>query len=57
MARRPTGQVIEPNGQRQRSWAIRFRAYGERRFVTLGRPRTAAPGSGPSASYGTSSPT
>lgn len=38
MARRPTGQVIEPDGQRQRSWAIRFRAYGKRRFVTLGRP-------------------
>ena len=37
MARRATGQVIEPNGK-QRSWALRFRAYGRRRFVTLGRP-------------------
>lgn len=37
MARQPTGQVIEPDGDRQRSWAIRFRAYGKRRFVTLGR--------------------
>ena len=37
MARRATGQVIEPNGK-QRSWALRFRAYGKRRFVTLGRP-------------------
>lgn len=36
MARQPTGQVIEPDGQRQRSWAIRFRAYGERRYLTLG---------------------
>jgi integrase len=38
MARTATGQVIPPNGSRQRSWAIRFRAYGERRFVTLGPP-------------------
>lgn len=38
MARQPTGQVVVPDGKRQRSWAIRFRAYGERRFVTLGRP-------------------
>jgi integrase len=37
MARRATGQVVEPNG-RQRSWALRFRAYGKRRFVSLGRP-------------------
>jgi integrase len=37
MAREATGQVIEPNGK-QRSWALRFRAYGKRRFVTLGRP-------------------
>ena len=41
MARRPTGQVIAPNGGRQRSWGIRFRAHGERRFLTLG---TAAEG-------------
>jgi integrase len=38
MARLPTGQVVAPDGERQRSWAIRFRAYGKRRFVTLGRP-------------------
>jgi integrase len=37
MARRPTGQVIPPNGK-QRSWAIRFRAYGKREFVSLGKP-------------------
>ena len=37
MARKATGQVIEPNGK-QRSWALRFRAYGKRRFVSLGRP-------------------
>jgi integrase len=30
--------VVPPDGSRQRSWALRFRAYGERRFVTLGRP-------------------
>jgi integrase len=37
MPRKPTGQVIAPQGK-QRSWAIRFRAYGKRRYVTLGRP-------------------
>lgn len=36
MARKPTGQVIEPDGDRQKSYALRFRAYGKRRFVTLG---------------------
>lgn len=35
MARKATGQVIEPKGGR--GWAIRFRAYGKRRLVTLGR--------------------
>jgi hypothetical protein len=38
MARQATGQVIAPDGKRQRSWALRFHAYGKRRFVTLGRP-------------------
>jgi integrase len=38
LARRSTGQVVPPNGSRQRSWGIRFHAYGKRRFVTLGRP-------------------
>jgi integrase len=37
MARRATGQVIAPRGK-QRSWAIRFPAYGERHYVSLGRP-------------------
>lgn len=37
MARKATGQVIEPGGK-QRSWALRFHAYGKRRFVSLGRP-------------------
>jgi integrase-like protein len=37
MARPSTGQVIAPTGAR-RSWGIRFRAYGKRRFVNLGRP-------------------
>jgi integrase len=37
MAREATGQLIPPDG-RQRSWAIRFRAYGRRHYVTLGRP-------------------
>ncbi len=30
------GQVLPPKGK-QRSWAIRFHAYGKRRYVTLGR--------------------
>jgi integrase len=34
MARRSTGQVILPKGGR--GWALRFRAYGKRRYVTLG---------------------
>src|SRR3954447_3194229 len=37
MARKATGQVIAPDG-RQRSWGLRFRAYGKRRRLTLGRP-------------------
>src|SRR5262245_38294441 len=37
MARKATGSVISPKGK-QRSWAIRFRAYGKRRYVSLGRP-------------------
>jgi integrase len=39
MPRRPTGQVIAPDGDRQRSWALRFRANGQRRFVTLGQSK------------------
>jgi len=34
MPRKATGSVIEPRDGR--AWAIRFRAYGERRYVTLG---------------------
>jgi integrase len=37
MPRKATGRVIEPDNK-QRSWAIRFTAYGKRRFVSLGRP-------------------
>jgi integrase len=39
MARRGVGAgtVIPPKGRR-RSWAVRFKAYGKRHFVTLGRP-------------------
>lgn len=37
MARKATGSVISPTGK-QRSWALRFTAYGKRRFVSLGRP-------------------
>ena len=34
MPRKATGQVIAPQGGR--GWALRFRAYGKRRYVTLG---------------------
>lgn len=34
MPRKATGQVVEPSNGR--GWAIRFRAYGKRRYVTLG---------------------
>src|SRR5437879_5388516 len=37
MPRSSTGHVVPPNS-RQPSWAIRFRAYGKRRYVTLGTP-------------------
>jgi len=37
MARPATGQVIAPKGK-AKSWAVRFRAYGKRHHVTLGRP-------------------
>lgn len=36
MPRQATGQVVEPS--EGRGWAIRFRAYGKRRYVTLGTP-------------------
>jgi integrase len=36
MARPPTGQVLERTGKRGRTFAIRFRAYGRREYLTLG---------------------
>jgi len=36
MARQATGQVVEREGKRGRNYALRFRAYGQRRFLTLG---------------------
>lgn len=36
MARPPTGQVIERDGKCGVTYALRFRAYGQRRYVTLG---------------------
>ena len=41
MGRKATGQVVEVDGATGRSFALRFRAYGKRRYVTLG---TAAEG-------------
>jgi integrase len=34
MARAPSGQVLERRGKRGRTFALRFRAYGKRRYVT-----------------------
>lgn len=36
MGRKATGQVVEVDGASGRSFALRFRAYGKRRYVTLG---------------------
>lgn len=37
MAPRPTGSIVPPD-KRRRAWGIRFRAYGKRYTVALGRP-------------------
>ena len=55
MARRATGQVIPPKDGR--AWAIRFRAYGKRRYVTLGTAEDGWTASARRPSCGTSSPT
>ena len=42
MARTPTGQILKRRGKRGTVYALRFRALGERRYLTLGpesRPR------------------
>jgi integrase len=36
MARPATGQVVERDGKRGRTYALRFRAYGKREYLTLG---------------------
>ena len=36
MARAATGQVVERSGARGITYALRFRAYGNREYVTLG---------------------
>src|SRR4051794_35378842 len=36
MARPATGQVVVARGKRGTTYALRFRAYGTRRYVTLG---------------------
>src|SRR5688572_13939394 len=36
MARQATGQVLERPGKRDRTFALRFRAYGQRQYMTLG---------------------
>jgi integrase len=41
MARPPTGQVLERQGKRGRVYALRFRAYGKREYLTLDVPSKA----------------
>ena len=36
MARKATGQVLEVDGADGRTFALRFRAYAKRRYITLG---------------------
>lgn len=36
MARLATGQVLERDGKQGRTYALRFRAYGQRQYATLG---------------------
>jgi hypothetical protein len=36
MARKATGSVVVRAGARGKTYALRFRAYGERRYQTLG---------------------
>jgi len=36
MARQATGAVLEREGKRGRTYALRFRAYGRREYLTLG---------------------
>jgi hypothetical protein len=36
MARRATGQVLVDTRGRTRTFALRFRAYGQRHYLTLG---------------------
>ncbi|MGI8631404.1 MAG: hypothetical protein ACR2NA_02495 [Solirubrobacterales bacterium] len=36
MARKASGQLIVREGARGRSYALRFRAYGQRHHLTLG---------------------
>jgi integrase len=39
MARPSTGQVLERRGKDGTTFALRFRAYGERRYLTLDRAK------------------
>ena len=44
MARKATGQVIERDGKRGRTYALRLPAHGRREYLTLAGPMTAGPG-------------
>jgi len=51
MARPATGAVIVSTTSRGPSYALRFTAYGKRRFVTLGHESTAGTVTGLRPSY------
>jgi hypothetical protein len=36
MSRKSAGQVLERSGSRGKVYALRFQAYGQRRYLTLG---------------------
>jgi hypothetical protein len=57
MARPPTGAIIEKRTTRGTSYALRFRAYGQRRYVTLGTTKDGWNRRAPKMSCRMSSPT
>jgi len=57
MAKPATGEVIQRERKSGRVFALRFRAYGRRHFVTLGGADAAGRARRPRASYATSWPT
>ena len=47
MARAATGQIVERKRKAGTTFAIRFRAYGKREFITLGTRQMVGPAPAP----------